>query len=81
MATGSGERGEENEVECSLVWVDPDSIPQQAGSTTERQRQCDSEQRRSIDLEFEWYRLCHGCNERKWFAGLICDDCRQRHDL
>ncbi len=79
MATGSGERGEEER--CSPVWVDPGSITHQTASTAERQRQCDAEQRRSIDLEFEWYRLCHGCTERKWFAGLICDDCRERHEL
>lgn len=34
-----------------------------------------------IDLEFEWYRLCHGCGERKWFRAMICDDCRRQHGV
>lgn len=36
---------------------------------------------RTIDLEFEWHQLCHGCGERKWFNAVICDDCRRRHDV
>ncbi|SDD23550.1 hypothetical protein SAMN05192552_101613 [Natrinema hispanicum] len=34
---------------------------------------------REIDLVFEWHQLCHACGERKWFSGLICDECRNRH--
>lgn len=36
---------------------------------------------RSIDLTFEWHQLCHGCGNRKWFNGIICEECRDRHDV
>ena len=35
----------------------------------------------SLDLEFEWYQLCHACGNRKRFSAMICDDCRERHGV
>ena len=34
-----------------------------------------------IDLVFEWFQLCHGCSNRKWFSGLICEECLDRHSV
>ena len=34
-----------------------------------------------VEFEFEWRRLCHACGERKRFRGLICTECRDRHEV
>ncbi len=52
---------------------DLDGLPSAGGSTTQPPN--------TIDLEFEWYQLCHGCGRRKWFSALICNECREKHDV
>ncbi|QFU81872.1 hypothetical protein [Natronorubrum aibiense] len=64
--------------EVSTTWIDPNARLPRAGSSSDTRDESTSD---DIDLEFEWYQLCHGCGERKWFRALICEACRQRHGL
>ncbi len=66
--------------ETSFIWTDPDEASQSSESIGETWNEVGTDlESDPIDLEFEWYQLCHGCGERKWFASMICDECRDRH--
>ena len=66
-------QGKGTRSETGFVWVDPDGLPSGTESTTGT--------RHALDLEFEWYQLCHGCAKRKWFTAMICDECREQHGV
>ncbi|MFC4439164.1 MULTISPECIES: hypothetical protein [Natrialbaceae] len=80
MGTGGG--GERCRSEHSIVWVDPDELSRSTESTARDadDGEPDLENDR-IDLEFEWFQLCHACGEQKWFRAMICDDCRGRYGV
>ena len=81
MATGPGDLGECDCRAQSVRWVDPGDTPPVDGTAGEKLDESDVPLERRVDFEFEWHRLCHGCGEQQWFCALICDECRQRHDV
>lgn len=64
----------------AITWVNPDEYSLLAESVVwEGDDREPILENKTVDLEFEWRQLCHGCNERKWFSAMICDNCRKRY--
>ncbi len=79
---GTGDGGERCRTERSIVWIDSDDLSPSRGSDA-RDESIDNSERGTdrIDMEFEWFQLCHGCGEQKWFSAMICENCRKRHGV
>jgi hypothetical protein len=78
MGSGCTERGDPSG-RSAFVWNEPDDATEGSVATSAAERKrWDGD---AIDMEFEWLQVCHGCGERTRFRGLICDDCRERHDV
>lgn len=72
--------------ETRFRWADPDGFSAASEAVAQRRTEAEDEGETEsatdpVDLEFEWYRLCHGCGDLKWFSGLICNDCQERHGV